>query len=169
MTKQFLLAGLLVVVPAIFAAGSEPGAIDAKAAFDRLRSLAGDWQAQTDQGKLQVTFEVIAGGSAVVERETPEGMPAMETVYHLDGSRLLLTHYCMLGNQPRMEARAFDPATGELRFEFLDVTNLANPGALHMHSGAFHFVDRDHLVGEWQFFEDGHLKNTESFSFTRLK
>jgi len=169
MTKRVLLAGLLLAAPAICAAGSEPAAIDAKAAFDRLRSLAGEWQAQTDRGKLNVTYEVIAGGSALVERQLPEGMPAMQTVYHLDGSRLLLTHYCMLGNQPRMEARADDPASGELKFEFRDVTNLATPGALHMHNGAFRFVDSEHSVGEWQFFENGQLRKAESFQFKRVK
>jgi len=167
MSKYLLpLASLLLVAPAVFA-GTEP-AIDAKAAFDRLRSLAGQWEAKTDRGVLRVTYEVIAGGSAVVERELPPSMPAMETVYYLDGSRLLLTHYCMLGNQPRMEAKAFNPETGELKFEFLDITNLA-PGGLHMHNGTFRFVDNGHLLGEWQFFENGKPQNPESFQFVRVK
>jgi hypothetical protein len=169
MTKHILLASLLLVAPAVYGAGSERAPFDSKAAFERLRSLAGEWEAKTAQGTVHITYEVIAGGSAVVERETPQGMPAMQTVYHLDGSRLLLTHYCMLGNQPRMEAAAFDPATGELKFEFLDVTNLAKPGALHMHNVTLHFVDGDHLVSDWQAFENGALKSTESFHSTRVK
>ena len=168
MNKHFLLAGLLLAAPAIYGAGSEPAPIDAKAAFDRLRSLAGKWQAKTDSGTIEVTYEVIAGGSAVVERETVENMP-METIFHLDGARLLLTHYCMLGNQPRMHARAFDPAKGELKFEFLDVTNLAKPGAQHMHGVTLHFVDADHLASEWQLFEDGKLKSTDHFDITRVR
>jgi hypothetical protein len=167
MRKYLLpLASLLLVAPAAYA-GTEP-AIDAKAAFDRLRSLVGEWEAKTDRGTIRATCEVIAGGSAVVEREMPQNMPVMQTVYYLDGSRLLLTHYCMLGNQPRMEATAFNPETGELKFEFLDITNLS-PGALHMHSGTFHFVDADHLLGEWQFYEKGQLSLTEKFGFTRVR
>ena len=169
MKKHFLLASLLLVGPAIYGAGSERGPFDSKAAFDRLRSLAGEWEAKTSEGTVRITYEVIAGGSAVVERETPEGMPAMQTVYHLDGSRLLLTHYCMLGNQPRMEAKAFNPATGELKFEFLDATNLATPGAMHMHNVTFHFVDSDHVLADWQAFENGALKSTENFRATRVK
>jgi hypothetical protein len=167
MRKYLLpLASLLLVVPAVYA-GTESAAIDAQAAFDRLRKLAGEWEAKTDQGGIRVTYEVIAGGSAVVERQMPENMPAMLTVYYLDGSRLLLTHYCMLGNQPRMEAKAFNPETGELKFEFLDITNLA-PGAVHMHNGTFRFVDANHLTGEWQFFEAGKLKMTQGAQFTRV-
>ncbi len=169
MKKFLMLAALLLVVPAVYGAGSEPSAMDAKAAFHRLRSLVGRWEAKTDQANIQVTYELIAGGSALVERQLIENMPPMETVYYLDGSRLLLTHYCMLGNQPRMQATAFDAGTGELKFEFLDITNLASPGALHMHSGTFRFVDDDHLVGEWQFFENGRAKNTERFEFKRVR
>ena len=169
MTKHTLLAGLLLVAPAIYGGGTEPAAIDAKAAFERLRGLTGEWQAKTDKGTMRVSYEVIAGGTAVVEREAMEGMPAMQTIYHLDGSRLLLTHYCMLGNQPRMEARAYDPESGELKFEFLDATNLASPGALHMHDVTLHFVDADHLTGDWLAFEDGKLKNKESFHLERVK
>ena len=40
-----------------------------------------------------------------------------------------------------MEAKEFDPETGELRFEFLDITNLSSPGAPHMHDVKFQFVE----------------------------
>ena len=122
----------------------------------------------TDKGKIPITYEVMSAGSALVERVVVEGMP-METIFYLDGPRLLLTHYCLLGNQPRMQARAYNPATGELAFEFLDATNLASPGAAHMHNVTLHFVDADHLVNDWQLFEDGHLKSTEHFQAARVK
>ena len=93
----------------------------------------------------------------------------METIYYLDGSRLLLTHYCMLGNQPRMEARSYNAETGELRFEFLDATNLASPNAAHMHNVTLHFVDGDHVTGDWQFFVDGQLKRTDTIQLTRMR
>jgi hypothetical protein len=96
-------------------------------------------------------------------------MHAMETVYYPDGDRLLLTHYCVAGNQPRMQARAFNAETGELKFEFLDATNLVSPATGHMHNATFRFVDGSHLVQEWQFFENGKLKQTESFQYTRIR
>lgn len=167
--RQYLLplASLLLVAPAVCNAGSPP-AIDASAAFDRLRSLAGTWETKTDKGPFRINYEVISGGSAVVEREVVENMP-METIYHLDGARLMLTHYCMLGNQPRMEAREYDPETGEIRFEFLDITNLTNPDALHMHNVKFELVDADHVTADWESFEGGKYKATEHFEFTRVQ
>lgn len=170
MKKLFVLASLLSVAPAVYSAASESAVpIDAKAAFDRLRSLVGTWEARPETARIRVTYELIGGGSALVERATAENMPPMETVYHLDGSRLMLTHYCMLGNQPRMQARTFNQATGELKFEFLDVTNLAGPGAAHMHNVTFRFVDADHLASQWQLFENGRLESTESFQLTRVR
>lgn len=96
-------------------------------------------------------------------------MPPKITVYHLDGDRLLLTHYCMLNNQPRMQARDFNPESSELRFEFLDITNLKAPGGGHMHNAILRFVDDNHFVSEWDFYENGQRKSTETFKYTRIR
>jgi hypothetical protein len=55
------------------------------------------------------------------------------------------------GNQARRPAKAFNPDTGELDFQFLDALNLASPGAGHMHNAKIPIVDSSHLVSEWQF------------------
>ena len=85
-----------------------------------------------------------------VERETAEKIPAMMTVYHLDGSRLIMTHYCMAGNQPRMQATL--SADGRsISFDFVDATNLASRDTPHMRSVVFTFVDSSHHIEEWHF------------------
>ena len=153
-------------------AGANPessASTDAATAFGRLKTLTGEWEGKTDKGKARLRYEVIAGGNAVAEHEIDENMPEMLTVYYLDGNRLLLTHYCMAGNQPRMEAKALDAQSGELRFQFLDVTNLANPNAGHMHNATLHLVDNNHLSSEWQFFENGQPKFTERTQYTRVR
>jgi hypothetical protein len=171
MKRQILFfASTLVAAAAIYAAdGKSAPAIDSATAFARLKSLAGEWEANTDMGKARVTYTLIAGGTALVERETSDQMPEMMTVYHFDGKRLLLTHYCAVGNQPRMEATAFDPATGELKFRFLDATNLTSPAAGHMHNASFRFVDDRHLIAEWQFYENGQVKMTETAQYSRVR
>jgi len=169
-THTLIAAGALLIGAAAFAANSNtPGSLDTKAAYARLRTLVGQWEADTPMGKARLSFELIAGGTALVERETFDKMPAMETVYYPDGNRLLLTHYCMEGNQPRMQAQSYNAETGELKFEFLDATNLASPAAGHMHNATFHFVDANHLVAEWQFWENGKLDRTEHFPYVRVR
>jgi len=160
---------LLIPMALVSAATNSDRPVDAQAAFERLKTLAGEWEADSTMGKAHLSYEVIAAGSALVERETMGDMSPMMTIYHLDGKRLILTHYCIVGNQPRMEARRFDPATGELQFDFLDATNLANPRAAHIHNGKIRFVDNNHFTGEWDFYENGERKNTEKAQYTRVR
>jgi hypothetical protein len=146
----------------------QAGPVDAKAAFDRLAALVGEWEGDNSMGKSHITYELIAGGTVLLERERGERMPTMLTMYHLDGDRLMLTHYCAAGNQPRMQARSFDAAAGVLRFEFLDATNLAKDGG-HMRNATLRFVDKDHLSAVWEFFSGGERKSAEDFQYSRVR
>ena len=120
MKSILVTIAVLVLTSAASGAETPKSGSEASAAFDRLKALAGQWEAQGKTGKSQLTYEVVSGGNAVFERDNNEGMPEMITVYYLDGDRVLLTHYCMIGNQPRMQARRIDPQTGELKFEFVE-------------------------------------------------
>jgi hypothetical protein len=170
--RQFLIfsaAVLLIGFTAFAREPQSPSGLDTKAAYARLRSLVGDWQAEAKTGKVHLHYELIAGGTALVERTTfDDNTPTMETIYHPDGDRLLLTHYCALGNQSRLQARSYNAETGELRFEFLDATNLASPSAGHVHNATIRFVDDNHFVARWEFFEEGKLKNAGNFEYVRV-
>jgi hypothetical protein len=169
-TKIFRIPILLLACAAVNVTNAiEPDGIDSNSGFARLKTLVGEWRAETGMGKAHVAYELIAGRNTLLERETIEKNPPMLTVYHLDGDRLLLTHYCMLDNQPRMQARAFNRESGELRFEFLDVTNLKGADAGHMRNATLRFVDDDHFVSEWDFYENGRRKSTETFKYTRIR
>jgi hypothetical protein len=171
--KSLVSATMLLFVTTLLSAADTPKTADATVAFAHLKSLAGDWEAKNPAGgKSRVHYDVVSAGSAVVERFEDDSMGAgnaMLTVYYLDGGRLLLTHYCMAKNQPRMQAEAFDNSTGELRFAFLDATGLATPEAGHMHSATFHFVDADHFSTAWQFFDAGKPKMTETAQYARVQ
>ena len=169
-TRLFLVAAF--VLGATGSQGANPkseGAPDVSAAFTRLKSLVGEWETDLKSSKAYLSYELIAGGTALLERDSAEGRPVMLTVYNLDGGRLLLTHYCMVGNQPRMVAKAFNADTGELDFQFLDATGLASARAGHMHNAKIRFVDNNHLMSEWQFYEDGKPKFSETAQYTRIR
>ncbi len=120
--------------------------------FDRLRSLVGEWQGTGSDGKaVHLVYTLTSGGSAVMEQIDPEGDHSMVTMYHRDGDRLMLTHYCSTGNQPRMRAGK-PPADGKsLTFSFVDATNLAKPSDPHMVKVVMNFADEDHFTEEWTF------------------
>jgi hypothetical protein len=70
------------------------GRPDAKAAFERLKQLAGAWETQPKASARHPAvsrFELIGGGSAILEKYTDPGLGAgneMVTLYHPDGDRL---------------------------------------------------------------------------------
>jgi hypothetical protein len=173
--KLHLLSGtiaLLMMATSLWAIDA-PDAGNAAAAFAQLKSLAGDWESKAPDGtKSRARYEVVSGGSAVVEHFESDALGpanAMVTVYYLDGDHLRLTHYCMAHNQPRMQAGSFDRSSGELRFAFLDATGLSSPEAGHMHDASFRFIDADHFTADWQFFEGGKPKMSESVQYTRVR
>ena len=68
----------------------------------------------------------------------------MVSVYTADGPDLIMTHYCVLGNQPRMKADPKSPSD-QIVFRFAGGTNLDPAKDKHMHEGTITFVDDDHI------------------------
>src|SRR5579862_2631538 len=142
--KQFRVA--LAVLIALLATNSF--ASDAQASFEKLKSLQGNWTGKAMGHDLQVSFKVTSGGSAIMsEINGPENMISM---FHLDGDRLFLTHYCDAGNQPRMVGTA-SPDGKTITFDFVDATNLLSSQAGHMARVTFTFIDTDHHTEKWDF------------------
>jgi hypothetical protein len=173
MRKYWILAAMALLLPLSAAAAEKPALSNdaTSAAFQRLKSLEGNWETKgTTQGDATISYKVIANGSAVLERFNFVGHPEQEmvTMYTVENGKLVLTHYCMAGNQPRMLARSFSPATGELAFDFAGGSNIA-AGAGHMHSASFKFTDADHFSSNWQFVEAGKTKFTEDVTYTRVR
>lgn len=131
---------------------------DAQLAFERIRALEGVWEGRSTAGwHAECEYQVIAGGSVVAERTNFEAHPGdtMMTLFHMDDGRLLLTHYCVAGNQPRLVATDFRSEGTEVDFEFLDGTNLPTRDHGHMDSVKFRFPDRDRLHSRWSWYQDG--------------
>jgi len=164
-SSLFLAATASSGVAARAAANTE---VDAGTAFSRLKALVGDWDVESSRGMAHSRFELIAGGSVLLEHFTETGGQEMLTAYHLDGSRLVLTHYCLAGNEPRMVAEKFDGASGELDFAFAGGSNIA-PGAGHMHDVVFHLASTDHFDAKWDFVEADKVKFSEEIHYTRTK
>ena len=123
----------------------------AQKSFDQLKSLAGTWEGKNSEGKnLQVVFRDTAGGSALMSEIMGQGHEDMISMVNLDGpNRLVLTHYCGAGNQPRMSAST-SPDGKAVTFDFFDGTNIA-PGAGHMQRVIFTVIDPNHHTEEWTF------------------
>ncbi len=148
-----MLAGGLMMI-ALSTSGRSDDAPAAKTpptnpGLEKMKKLAGTWVEADKDGKatekVVSVVRVIAGGSAVHETTFPGQPQEMVSVYHLDKGDLVMTHYCVLGNQPRMKA---DPASpkDKIKFDFAGGTNLDVEKDMHMHGATITFVDDDHIV-----------------------
>ena len=134
--------------------------------FDTLKTLSGSWAGKGLQGQpVQVSYRVTAGGSALMS-EITGAHEDMVTMFHPDGDRLLMTHYCGAGNQPRMVGTA-SPDGKTITFNFLDATNLiaAQPG--HMGRLVVTLVDANHHMEDWEFTGNDGKKLHEVFDLQR--
>src|SRR5580693_4756802 len=104
--RNSVIAASIVMV--VFSASLVAAETDAHKSFDLLKGMEGNWAGKNQQGEaVQVTFRSTAGGSALMSEIHGHGPENMVTMFHMDGpNRLLLTHYCGAGNQPRMQATA---------------------------------------------------------------
>jgi len=144
---------LLIAISAVAFAQS-----DGQKSFDKLKTLAGNWQGtvttQPPQAELQgkvmrVSLRVTSTGNALLHEMNLEGRPDDPiTMFYLDGGRLLLTHYCDAGNRPRMVAKA-SPDGKTVEFDFLDVAGGTENG--HMDHAVFTIIDANHHTEDWTF------------------
>jgi hypothetical protein len=144
----------------------------AQAQFEQLKKLAGTWTGKASHGDAAhdatINYRVTAAGSAVEETIFSGTDHEMVTMYHLDGNSLILTHYCALGNQPRMRSEpGSDPK--KIVFRFLDGTNMNAAKDMHMHEATMELVDADHLRATWTAYSDGKPEHSSNFEFTRKK
>jgi hypothetical protein len=135
----------------------------AATAFDRLKAMEGEWIDVTGvfgkKGAVVATYKVTGSGNTVIE-SFPVGTPhEMTTVYHRDGTSLLLTHYCSGGTQPRMRAKTINGNV--IEFSYDSGTNIDVATTSHMHNMRWEWVSNDEIKAEWHNWskgkDDGHV------------
>ncbi len=141
------------VVIAMLSASVVLAETEAEKSFHQLAALEGNWTGKGSQGQpIEVSFRMTAGGSALMSEIHGHGPENMITMFHMDGDRLIMTHYCGAGNQPRMKVVAADGKS--VSFEFFDGTNIG-PGSGHMQHVTFSQPDANHHTEEWVFLDHG--------------
>lgn len=138
--------------------------------FDKLRTMVGQWEGKSSSGDVaRVSYALTAGDSVLMETITPAKDSAMVSMYHLDGDRLMMTHYCGAGNQPRMRAGQVSADPREITFTFQDATNLPSPDAGHMVGLTLTFQSKDRITQVWTWREKGKPDMKEKFELFRKK
>jgi hypothetical protein len=138
--------------------------------YERMKQLVGAWEGTSNMGKegqrVRVEYRLTAGGSAIVETLFPGTPEEMISVYHDKKGKLSMTHYCMLQNQPHMKVRK--AGADALDFVFAKGSGINPKKDAHMHALTISFVDKDHIVQNWTYFEDGKEKGVTRLNLSRV-
>lgn len=163
-----------LTVPMILAQTREPEKIsesmNARTAFHMLKSLAGTWTgtAGTDNAPATVTYKISSNGHVVTEVLFPGTDHEMMTLYYVQGSDILATHYCALGNRPQFKLDAGKSSLKELVFAF-DGGNGFDPGKdNHIHDAKLDFNGKDKFDASWSFYSGGEKRGSNDFHLTRV-
>jgi hypothetical protein len=144
-TRRFALLFVLLLLSTAALAQST-----AQKSFEQLKTLAGSWDGTLEGQALHVSLRVTSSGNALMHEMRGAGPDDPITMVHLDGDRLILTHYCDAGNQPRMAA-TISPDGRTIVFDFVEATNLLSSQHGHMQRVTFNFIDADHHTEKWEF------------------
>ena len=150
---------------------------DQEAAMNKLKSLAGEWSKPADgeSPASTIVYSVTSGGSAVREIMFPGTGHEMTNLYHLDGTSIICTHYCAMGNQPRMSAKvcACDTANKTCAFTFRDGTNMDPAKDDCMGRQEYTFAGPDTLKVQYHHLGPNGVEKTEgkmpALTLTRVK
>jgi len=176
-TVHIAMGALIAAALAVAAIAEEKPAaqkVDPQAAFERIKSLQGEWEVTNGDAhphlgaNARVTYKVTAGGNAVLETLFPGTDHEMITLYYPDGDDLALTHYCILGNRPLMRAEQ-PTSAAKIHFVCGEAENSSFATDDHMHEATLNFVDADHLKTEWVLFKAGKADSTHTFELARKK
>ncbi len=136
--------------PKAVAGAPETIVYDAATAMAFLTSTSGEWESASAQhahggvapggSRGIVSVKTKAAGSAVVHTYAAGTPGEMETIFHMDGDQLLLTHYCALQNAPVLRFEKSNKP-GELKFVFYGGTNFDPKVDAHLHESTFQIKD----------------------------
>jgi hypothetical protein len=154
MKTEFFLFPLLLLISVLI----NPAVADSNAmSLQDLAFLQGNWKLENPvderETKFRLNYSFISRDSALVEVYGDPQKQTTQTIIHADQQRLMATHYCARGNQPRLVATTKE--SNKIQFRFLDVTNLANANDPHMVGMTFTFVDKTHIQKEEVYLVNG--------------
>jgi len=148
--KRVFLPFAVVAISAVAYAGASAKKGPSKE-FEMMKGLVGDWKGTADmEGKTVETstsFRLTAAGSAIVETLAAGKPHEMTDVYHDVNGKLMMTHYCAIGNAPVMRVSKSDDKS--IAFTAIKANGIDPKKTPHMHSLVYAWTDKDHLTATW--------------------
>lgn len=171
-TAFLALAALVAAIPAVKVLADEGmPAPKMPADFNKLKSLVGTWKGTaTKNGKsmeVKNSFELTSGGSAIMEKVNEGAENEMISVYCAENGKMTMTHYCSVGNHPKMILKK--STDNEMDFEMKGTDGIGSAKDMHMHGMDIIWKGPDHITESWYLFSGGKKQGTCPFELTRVK
>src|SRR5512138_2526666 len=103
------LCGILLLYAPLMPAQEHEGQlsrVERTPQWDKIAALAGEWEGYALEGgqksPARISMRMTGDGSAMMHWMDAGGSHEMITMFHMDKSDLLATHYCAAHNQPRL-------------------------------------------------------------------
>lgn len=167
--RCLMMKASLVLLIGFLALGPVDGAdqVDARAAFAQLQTLVGEWEGKTEAGRvLKISYRLTANNTVLIETWTLGPARESLTLYHMDNESLIATHYCPIGNQPRLRLKEGGSASLFI-FEFVSATNLAKPETAHQHRFEVEILQPNSVARSETYLENG-KPGTERVVYSRI-
>lgn len=175
-------SAVVLTLPLLLAAGCQTAGTDSSgvqvasapdetqaSALTTLAKLEGEWEMQMPDGATGPgsTFKLTSNGSIVREIMFPGGNE-MTNVYHMDGDKLVCTHYCAAGNQPRMVADVDGGNSFDFQVDY--VSNLLPSHQVYMGGLKLVLVDDNTLEQHWTSFnKEGEVAGEMTFVMMKVR
>src|SRR5688500_6069493 len=153
--RKILILAIVLMASMLMAA--EPSEKAQQAAFEKFKALEGQWKGKSTRGWAEsMSYRTIAGGSVVMSMSF-EAHPGetMATMFHPDQGRLMLTHYCVAKNEPRLVASDISDDGNTITFTWLDGTGLKSRDQGHMDKAVYRFLDANRFEAQWTWYQNG--------------
>ena len=155
------VCGIAVILPSICAADAshEHPPYKGGPAFEMIKGLQGNWEgtvkedgAKEDQ-KASVNYRITSNGSAVVETIFMGTPMEMTSIYFEKDGKLMMTHYCSIGNRPTLALKK--ETKDSLTFDFKSGENMNVKKDMHIHGLTLEQKPDGSLVQRWEGFVGG--------------
>jgi hypothetical protein len=141
------------------------------AEFERLKKLAGVWEGKGDMHgkpeKIRVEYAVSSGGSVLIEKLGAGTPHEMVDVYQERDGKVLMTHYCLMRNQPQMALKSSDDKS--VVFDFVKTPGINPKKDEHMHALTLAWEKDGKLTQTWKNWKGGKEAGSAVFTLTRKK
>jgi len=168
--KKFLTVVVLSLFPFTSVLAEQPVSKKFSTEFNKMKSLAGDWQGNMEKGgktmQINVNYKVSSAGSSIIETSFPGTPREMVSVYtEIDGN-INMTHYCALQNQPTLSLQGATKDT--LEFDYIKGSNLDVKKDAHMHHLTLKFKSKNKIVQQWTQYKDGKSVGISAIELSRV-